>query len=51
MPMQQLILATDGAFNTQTERGGWAATYVFRSRIWTVSGHLPKAISAHYADL
>lgn len=49
--MHQFILATDGAFNSHTGRGGWAAVYVFKSRMWTVSGHLPKAYSSHYAEL
>lgn len=49
--MQQLLLATDGAFNAETGRGGWAAVYVFKSRMWTASGHLAKAHSSHYAEL
>lgn len=49
--MQQLFLATDGAFNVQTGSGGWAAVYVMKTRIWTVSAHLPKAYSSHYVEL
>lgn len=49
--MHQLFLATDGAFNSESGRGGWAAVYVFKSRMWTVSGHLPKCHSSHYSEL
>ena len=49
--MHHVVLATDGSFDINTGRGGWAAVCALQTRIWTVSGQEHKAGSPHLMEL